>query len=277
MAKIKITENELKQIIRESVEGVLNEVNYAMDWNKLSSAEKQNIAKSYDNLGGNAVFRNMVTSYTYPDGTTGTSQSKQMADGTLAQGTPSYDMKRAQKIYNRKRDRKDRKGNLNYSVDQYNALAGQIADKDAEIKEKDTQIANLNNALSQIGNALKEGVTRINEAGEEIRRAASRATSTIQDAGKNYDPNAVPNLQNILTAIGKLKQQVSGLTTQLAQAKRNAAAKPVAPTNTPVQQQGQQNRPAAAPMTPGQAPAIAASTNTAAGLARTNVPGNSRA
>ena len=276
MAKIKITENELKQIIRESVEGVLNEVNYAMDWDKLSSAEKQNIAKSYDNLGGNAVFRNMVTSYTYPDGTTGTSQSKQRADGTLAQGTPSYDMKRAQKIYNRKRDRKDRKGNLNYSVDQYNALAGQIANKDAEIKEKDIQIANLNNALSQIGNALREGVSRINEAGETFG-ATSRATSTLQDAGKNYDPNAVPGLQNILTAIGNLKQQVSGLTTQLAQAKRNAAAKPVAPTNTPVQQQGQQNRAAATPMTCGQAPAIAASTNTAAGLARTNVPGNSRA
>lgn len=253
MAKIKITENELKQIIRESVEGVLNEVNYAMDWNKLSSTEKQNIAKSYDNLGGNAVFRNMITGYTYPDGTTGTSPSKQMADGTLAQGTPSYDMKRAQKIYNRKRDRKDRKGNLNYSVDQYNALTGQIANKDAEIKEKDTQIANLNNALSQIGNALREGVTRINEAGETFG-AASRATSTLQDAGKNYDPNAVPGLQNILTAIGKLKQQVSALQTQLVQARRtiaqqNAAAKPVAPTNTPVQQQGQQNRPATAPGT----------------------------
>lgn len=274
MAKIKVTENELKQIIRESVEGVLNEVNYAMDWDKLSSADKENIAKSYDNLGGNAIFRNMVTGYTYPDGTTGTSQSKQMADGTLVQGTPSYDMKRAQKIYNRKRDRKDRNGNLNYSVDQYSALAGQIASKDAEIKQKDTQIANLNNALSQIGNALREGVTRINEASETgVPRPASRATSTIQDAGKNYDPNAVPGLENILTAIGNLKQQVSTLQTQLTQARganqkliaqQKAAAKPASPTNTPVQQ------PRAV------APTIAATPNTPTGLARTNTPGNAR-
>lgn len=272
MAKIKITENELKQIIRESVEGVLDEVNYAMDWNKLSDADKKAAAEKYN--GG--WHKQTITGYTYPDGTTGVSQTKISADGKYVTGKPMYDMAQAQKIYNRKRDRKAKNGNLNYSVDQYNALAGQIANKDAEIKEKDTQIANLNNALSQIGNALREGVSRINEAGETFG-AASRATSTIQDAGKNYDPNAVPGLQNILTAIGNLKQQVSGLTTQLAQAKRNAAAKPVAPTNTPVQQQGQQNRAAATPMTRGQAPAIAASTNTAAGLARTNVPGNPRA
>ena len=49
MAKIQITESELKQIIRESVEGVLNErqVLYGADWEDLSDDEKENALKKY--------------------------------------------------------------------------------------------------------------------------------------------------------------------------------------------------------------------------------------
>ena len=46
MAKVRITENELKQIIRESVESVLNEApyDYSKSWEDMSQAERDAVA-----------------------------------------------------------------------------------------------------------------------------------------------------------------------------------------------------------------------------------------
>lgn len=284
MAKIKITENELKQIIRESVEGVLKE--------GLDEDRDAKFQKRYDAYNKAAQDYNNNFSKEWGNLTQGEQQkwqneyNKLASSGQFSGITPEslYNSRRnsAQTTMNSALNRRGVGAAMKKQVDLANQKLKQAETEKTDLKTRLTQANNLNagykNAISQITQALRMPVyenTMFSTQQNTFQTGSTGITpeqlSNIKEKNANAAAQtAVPNLGEIINSIKSLRQQ-------LAQAKRNAAAKPVAPTNAPVQQQGQQNRPAAAPMTPGQAPAIAASTNTAAGLARTNVPGNSRA
>ncbi len=190
MGKVRITESELRQIIRESVEEVVkenNKYNYAMDWNELSEPEKQAFAKRYQ------------WSPFHKNGYTG-----------------SDDLSAAEKVYNRKRAWKGKRGNLSYSSNQYNQMSdkyNQMSDKyyasNASTQAASIGFQNIENALSDIQAENKRTRKNILE-----NDAVSYTETATTDAQGNTQTDRVYNDQNnfsgrtatILTKLGKLKQ-----------------------------------------------------------------------
>lgn len=215
MAKIQITESELKQIIRESVEGVLQErVNYGMEWNNLSPEEQQAAAQKYS--GG---LHGVIQGYKYPDGTTGTTPAQY---ATQAQGTPIYDMNKVQKIYNRKRTRKEKNGNLTYSSDQYNNVQGQLNAKNAEISKLNGTVSGYKAAIDTLSKAIMGQVAEAAAPAidSSLPGNTAKAPANPGQAAAISAKSVVPNLDQLLSTINKLRasaSRVPGLQNQLKQ------------------------------------------------------------
>lgn len=241
MANIKITESELRHLIRESVSEVLSErINYGTEWETLSEPEKRAAAEKYYK---NSAFHPSMGSitYTYPDGTTGTSAYKyDQATGQQIQGTANYNMDAAKDIYNRKRDRKQRNGNLSYSADQFNQAQ---KNSEEQINALKAQLATANktatmyrNAIGAVSKALNlsEGMIKENISPDIEGAPQSGVPSTQkQPVGQEGTPvGKAPELDAILGAIKKLngtigtqKASITNLTNQLNQAKQSLATR----------------------------------------------------
>lgn len=251
MAKIKITESELKQIISESVKEVINErnkinegqsafqrrykayndalnnynTNFAKNFEELSPVEKEKLEKE-------AAALNAKTAGT----TTGTPITAQ----SLYTSRKNSALTNYQSALNRR-------GVGTVMKTQLDAIYQKLGAQDqntaiASIDQKNAQIQNLNNAISQIDNALMESSRLNEESGLPARRG------TMPDEYKNPAQVPIGGLDNILAKITNLKQQaglVPGLQNKLAAvnqkyqnllAQQKATPKPTAPTNTLTQQ-----------------------------------------
>ena len=220
MSKIKITESELRQLIGEGVVSVLNErINYGAEWETLSEPEKRAAAEQYYK---NAIFHPSMggVTYTYPDGTTGTSAYKyDQATGQQLQGTANYNMDAAKEIYNRKRSRKQRKGNLTYSADQFNRSqeqnTNQIKQLNAQLKQSQNLNKGYSDAIQQIANALKvqlaEAVGSVPSFEASISGTGGVAVPTPEQNTEMLVKSAVPQLPQILKAIQTLKGRMAQL------------------------------------------------------------------
>lgn len=147
MGKIQVTENELKQIIRESVEGVLNEkVNYGAEWNTMSPEEQQAIAQQYSRTRG---MRD-IKGYQYPDGTTGTTPYRyDRQTNQTTYGTPIFDMEKIGARYTKKRNGMAPE-KLTYSSDQYNNIQQQSQKFQNDYNTLKTQYDGLTRLLNSL-------------------------------------------------------------------------------------------------------------------------------
>ena len=258
MAKILVTESEVRDIIKESVMSVLNEttlnerINYGVDWNNLSDAEKQNIASTYRKRGRNIPIKY----YSFSDGTTGNTAYK-VENGQYVYGTPVYDTNRAGEIYSNKRGRKERNGNLSYSAEQYNTLQTKSAEQNKTLQAQLTQAQNLNNgyksAIDQIITALSK-VIKENAGASVSPPVDGSLTGTPSNTAPTPDQkaainakSAVPNLEQLLTAIANLQKRagmVSGLQQKIKEltARIQNAAQPAQQAQTQQQNNTQQNQ-----------------------------------
>jgi regulator of replication initiation timing len=293
MGKIKITESELKQVIHESVSEVLNErVNYGSEWETLSEPEKKAAAEKYYK---NSIFHPSMGSvtYTYPDGTTGTSAYKyDQATGQQLRGTANYNMDAAKDIYNRKRGRKQRNGNLTYSADQFNQAQKNSEGQINTLKAQLSQAQNLNNgyksAISQISSAISQTSKAIGgQIAEAVGVPASFDSSFVGAPTANTPTtdqqaamavkSAVPNLDQILKSINDMKTKVTQLTKanqQLTSVNKNLTSQN---QNLAKRIQNGQSQRIASPIAAPKATAQATTQKT--GLARPGAaaPGNARA
>lgn len=123
MAKIQVTESELRELVKESVQSVLNEArwnNYGMNWDQLSDAEKQAYAKRY----GDAAGANTST-----------------GGGYYNPNNVVTDYEKLGQYYAQQQKKKGKKANRNgYSAEFFNKTQGELDQ--------------YKNALQQIQNAL---------------------------------------------------------------------------------------------------------------------------
>lgn len=265
MAKIKITESELKQIISESVKEVINERNKINEdqsafqrrykaYNDALNNYNTNFAKNFEELSPVEKEKLEKEAAALNAKTAGTTAGTPITAQSLYTSRKNSALTNYQSALNRR-------GVGTVMKTQLDAIYQKLGAQDqntaiASIDQKNAQIQNLNNAISQIDKALMESSRLDEESGLPARRG------TMPDEYKNPAQVPIGGIGNILAKITNLKQQadlVPGLQNKLAAAnqkyqnllaQQKAAPKPTAPTNTPVQQQGQQNRPATVPGNP---------------------------
>ncbi len=201
MSKIKITENELKQIISESVKSMINEYKwdkYGTPWNMLSDTEKKNYAYYYANK-----YRAWKTDgkgrYIYQNG----------------KAVPDYN--KLEQIYNQEQEKYQHKGNRGqYSQGHIENLNQQKNQLNVQLK----QVQNLNdgykNAIQQIAQALKvqlaEAVGSTPAIDSSLAGTGAVASPTPEQNAEMLVKSAVPQLPQILKAIQTLKGRVAQLT-----------------------------------------------------------------
>ena len=239
MAKIMVTENELKQIISESVKEVMNEnifkskVNYGKNWEDLTPIEK------------NKIMTDMGFDVNSPN-------AQELAKNT----------------YNKKRDRKINKGKAIWTADQYNQQTQQfeteienlnntITNRDARIKQLTGLIQNISNLLSNvtlpnqnIQEDSSQGVANVTPE-TNIQNITAKINYLIGQANKI--PGLQQNIRNLQVANNELQNRInqSIATAQLnktqpqaaairqtTQAQANPAAQRTVATTAPVAPQG---------------------------------------
>lgn len=186
MAKIRITENELKEIIRESVEYALNEnsrYNYGMPWEKLTEPEKQAFVQHY---AKSPFHRNAYSG-----------------------GDP---LEQAKQVYNRKRARKGGKDKLSYSADQFNRTVEPLRAKAESANKALLALQNIENELNQIAEGKSKNMENILE--DSTYTYTSTATTDAQgntqtDRTYNDQFKFIERGNAIIAKIQALKKQVA--------------------------------------------------------------------
>lgn len=241
MSKIQVTESELKQVIKESVESMLKEArwnNYGMNWDQLSDAEKQAYAQRYGNSAG---------AYQYVDQNGNQYKGGGYAPG--AQYTQQVDYNKLGEYYKQQQAKKGRKANRNgFSANYVQQLQNQLNTKTAECK------------------TAVDGMTKIAQAlGIQTPAAAAPAgTAPKTMTAENTVPQAGGNgLQQILTAINNLKAEAAKAA-QLTKANQTLTAKN--------KQLTAQNQSLATRIQNGQNKVVAPTTAAPTAIAATNTP-----
>jgi hypothetical protein len=249
MAKIKITESELKQLIRESVETVMDEATGMQNRRNQRYLDAQNAYNAAQTSWADAP-QNVKDEYT-----------------ERLRNNPNYKFNSPEELYNsdmqtkvtdakRRLDRATRRNGLQFQQ--------QLKQKEAALqtmkKELDTYIQKNQDLTNQVKTATDSMAQIANALGIKVPKQQPETTVTLEEAAQTAAGNG---LQQILTAIKNLKGQVNqltkanqNLTTQLAQARgqnvsNNANQKQLAQTTSIPQQT---TRPTATPgTTPGTA------------------------
>lgn len=206
MSKIKITESELKEIISESVKGMINEYKwnkYGTPWNMLSDTEKKNYAYYYANK-----YRAWKTdgkgNYIYQNG----------------KAVPDYN--KLEQIYNQEQEKYQHKGNRGqYSQGHIENLNQQKNQLNVQLK----QVQNLNdgykNAIQQIAQALRvqlaEAVGSTPAIDSSWSGTGAVTVPTPEQNAEMLVKSAVPQLPQILKAIETLKGRIETLKGRVAQ------------------------------------------------------------
>lgn len=211
MAKIKITESELKQVISECVKAELLEaggggVAYGAGWSNLSPEEKKAAIERY------SAWRSFDGSPISPE--------------------------RAEKIYNRKRDRKLRKAekynwDANKQIRRGLSVSQDFAAKQQQNMEAaQTATNNLANALSTANQELNNIVSSLNESkglqengveqpsGTYYKKTTTGADgSTATTTGRSFTPDQITALTSQLnTNINNLKAKTEAMKAALDKA-----------------------------------------------------------
>lgn len=199
MAKIKVTESELKQLIRESVESILKEANwnnYGMDWDQLSEPEKKAYAQRYAN-------RANATYYTDANGN--------RISGGYATPNTNYDYDKLGQFYKTQQTKKAGKSHRNGFSAEY------VKNLQNNLNQAQSQNKAYTNALNQIKSSLK-----LQEQVNEDTHAPEGNTNT----GTDTQATAIPDLQPILAKIKELNDSITKQQGIIAQYKKaNATQK----------------------------------------------------
>ena len=209
MAKIKITEGELRQLIGESVVSVLNEARYntyGVNWDDLTDDQKQNYASMYGNKAGAAQ---------YVDANGNPYQGGGYAPGTGY--TRQYNMDKMRDFYNKEQERFAKNSRRNGITPE---LYQKVSKENSYLKTQLSQAQNLNNgyksAISQISQAIGGQIAEAGGAPAPIDSSWSGApaanTPTADQRAAMTVKSAVPNLDQILKSINDMKTKVTQLT-----------------------------------------------------------------
>lgn len=266
MAKIKITESELRRLIGENVVSVLNETRYntySVNWEDLTEPQQKEYARMY----GNAAKAGQ-----YVDANGNVYQNGGYAPGSGY--TWQWDMNKVRDFYNQKQ-----KKFANNS--RRNGITPELYQR---VKSQLSQAQNLNNgyknAISQISQAvgiqITEAVSSTAPFVPTWNGTPTTNTPTPEQQAAVSAKSVVPNLDQILKSINGMKTKVANLTKanqQLTLANKNLTSQN---QNLTKRIQDSQNQrlasPIAAPKTTAQA------TTRQPGLARpgTATPGNAQ-
>ena len=211
MAKIRITESELRQLIGNSVVSVLNEARYntyGVNWDNLTDDQKQKYAEMYGSKvnAGRWVDANGNLSNAYTSGSTW-----------------QYDMNKMRDFYNQEQKKYAKNSRRNGITPE---LYQEVSKENGKLKSQLSQAQNLINgyksAISQISSAISENSQVI---GRQIAEAAGApapydssmagVTTTAVTADQRAAmavKSAVPNLDQILKSIKGMKTKVTQLT-----------------------------------------------------------------
>ena len=206
MAKIQITESELRQLIGNSVVSVLNEARYntyGVDWDDLTDDQKQKYAEMYGSKvnAGRWVDANGNLSNAYTSGSTW-----------------QYDMNKMRDFYNQEQKKYAKNSRRNGITPE---LYQEVSKENGKLKSQLSQAQNLINgyksAISQISSAISENSQVI---GRQIAEAAGApapydssmagVTTTAVTADQRAAmavKSAVPNLDQILKSIKGMRNQ----------------------------------------------------------------------
>lgn len=210
MAKIQITESELRQLIGESVVSVLNEARYntyGVNWDDLTDDQKQNYASMYGNKAGAAQ---------YVDANGNPYQGGGYAPGTGY--TQQYNMDKMRDFYNKEQKRFAKNSRRNGITPE---LYQKVSKENGQLRSQLSQAQNLNNgyksAISQISQALGGQIAEAAGAPAPVDSSlagAPGATSapTADQKAAMAVKIAVPNLDQLLKLINGMKTKVGQLT-----------------------------------------------------------------
>ena len=210
MAKIQITESELRQLIGESVVSVLNEARYntyGVNWDDLTDDQKQNYASMYGNKAGAAQ---------YVDANGNPYQGGGYAPGTGY--TQQYNMDKMRDFYNKEQKRFAKNSRRNGITPE---LYQKVSKENGQLRSQLSQAQNLNNgyksAISQISQALGGQISEAAGAPAPVDSSlagAPGATSapTADQKAAMAVKSAVPNLDQLLKLINGMKTKVGQLT-----------------------------------------------------------------
>ena len=212
MAKIKVTENELKEIISESVKSMINEYKwdkYGTPWNMLSGREKENYAYYYANK-----YRAWKTdgkgNYIYQNG----------------KAVPDYD--KLEQIYNQEQEKYQHKGNR-----------GQYSQ--GHVEKLNQQADSLNKLYKQIGpniNNYNDAASALMQQQENLKTYQTNLTALYAAAGIGRTP--APNQETAIKNITNWKRAASQWYAYQKQLKAQQTTQPQAQTAQPAQQQTSQ-------------------------------------
>ena len=198
MAKIKITESELKELIRESVENVINEGNFGMNWNQLSEPEKQKFTNRYYNWNVGNFLKNGF--------------NKQAID-------PADVERRYQEI----QTRKQKNGNAKFSQAQGQRLQQQVAALTKSAQMADISFGNIEKSLDDLiattqpkQKPLKEAESAQSVYTDTSTTDAQGNTNTTRTYNDNY--NFKQRGDNIAAKVQTLKTNVETMKAALDKA-----------------------------------------------------------
>lgn len=220
MAKIQITENELRQLIGGSVVSVLNEARYntyGVNWGDLTGDQKKKYAEMYGNK---------AKAGRYVDANGNPYQNGGYGPGSGY--TFQYDMDKMRDFYNQEQKRFAKNSRRNGITPE---LYQKVSKENGQLRSQLSQAQNLNNgyknAISQISQALGGQIAEAADIPAPFDSSWAGATTTAVTADQRAAmavKSAVPNLDQILKSINDMKTKVTQLTKanqQLTSANKN--------------------------------------------------------
>lgn len=217
MAKIRITESELRQLIGNSVVSVLNEARYntyGVNWDDLTDDQKQKYAEMYGSKvnAGRWVDANGNLSNAYTSGSTW-----------------QYDMNKMRDFYNQEQKKYAKNSRRNGITPE---LYQEVSKENGKLKSQLSQAQNLINgyksAISQISQAIGGQIAEAAGTPAPVDSSLAGAPATNTPAADQKAAmtvkSAVPNLDQILKSINDMKTKVAQLTKanqQLTSANKN--------------------------------------------------------
>lgn len=184
MAKIRVTENELKNIISESVKQVMKEGNfssYGKNWEDLDPSEKERLMKRYRkwNIGyqDNAIGNDLGNPFGYS----------------------VSDEEKAKEIYNKKRNKKINRGKAVWTADQYNQ----------QTQKFNTEIENLNKQIGELTHKNWYNLDTILKALKDV--TLPNGTAQLEEQQQPVQPGFAP-FQQQPGYLGNLHQRFQSAT-----------------------------------------------------------------
>lgn len=183
MAKIQITESELKQVIQESVVKILNEGNFGMSWDQLTPDEQEKFTDRYHFWNPKNFFK-----------------SKKNID-------PAEVEQRYQEI----QARKQRNGNARFSQEQGQRLQRQVAALTKSAQMADISFQDIEKTLDSLIAATQPQQKPLEEVKNDVYTDVSTTdaqgnTNTTRTYNDNYNFKERGN--NIATKIEMLKNSI---------------------------------------------------------------------